>query len=76
VELRLFIQLPSGPKTKTIVFVIPFGPFLKAHLYCLLLSFVGPSPDPAEDREIKRIKALLKEKHPECYSQFFELAGN
>jgi hypothetical protein len=58
----------NAPESKVLVFVIPSEPLLKAYLYCLLLSFIGLSPDPAEDREIKKIEALFKEKHPECYS--------
>jgi hypothetical protein len=71
------ISVPgAGLKKKVTVFVIPSKPFSKAYLYCLLLSFIGPSPDLAEDREIKKIKSLLKEKHPKCYSQFFGLTGD
>jgi hypothetical protein len=67
--------LREGPKKRITVFMIPSEPLLKAHLY-RLLSFIRPSPDPVEDREIKEIRALIEEKHHKCYSEFFELAGN
>jgi hypothetical protein len=53
----------EGPKKRVAVFVIASEPLLKAYLYCLLLSLIRPSIDSAEDKEMKEIKALLKEKH-------------
>lgn len=63
----------DGVTVKFTVIPIPPGTVRKAYLYCLLSSFIQPSLDPSSNAEIVKIKASLKERYPEQYTQFSEL---